>query len=63
MLIIIKKRNIMKDYLTYGGVYLPPTCKVISLMQSGRLCVVSDGQNSRGQVSVSGMSGSWDAED
>ncbi len=53
----------MKDYLTYGGGYLPPTCKVISLMQSGRLCVVSDGQNSRGQVSVSGMSGSWDAED
>ncbi len=53
----------MKDYLTYGGGYFPPTCKVISLMQSGRLCVVSDGQNSRGQVSVSGMSGSWEAED
>ena len=63
MLIIIKEHNNMKDYLTYGGGYLPPTCKVISLMQSGRLCVVSDGQNSRGQVVVSGMSGNWDAED
>lgn len=52
----------MKDYLTYGGGYLPPTCKVVLLMQGSKLCVGSD-QNSRGPVNVSSMNGSWDEED
>lgn len=52
----------MKEYITFGGGYIPPTCKTIVLMQSSRICVNSD-TNSRGPVNISNMSGGWDAED
>ena len=52
----------MKEFITCGGSYIPPTCKTVLLTQGGRLCVGSD-ENSRGPVNISNMSGGWDAED
>lgn len=53
----------MKENKIYTqGEYTSPKCRTIELMQSGRLCVDSN-LNSRGEVSLSGMSDGWDSEE
>ena len=43
--------------------YQSPVCKSLTVVAAGRLCAVSDTANAREQVSLSGMSGSWNPED